>query len=391
MSKPNRKTNRAPQGAGGVCKRGDGRWQGTCTVGTNPATGKPMKKYVYAATEKECVKKLKALQAAIDNGTFVEPSRMTVAQWLDVWAAEYLGDVKGSTVTAYTVHIRNHIKPALGAVKLQALRPYDVQTFYNTVQREKGLAPKTIKNMHGAFHSALKRAVLNGYIRTNPADNAALPRAERPEIQTMPHEVIPAFIKAIQGHAFEAIYFTTLFTGIRKGEVLGLTWGCVDFAAGTIHIKQQLTQSKGAHGAYIFQSPKNGKPRKITPAPAVMEQLQTRQLQQKNDQERAGALWHNPDNLVFTNTTGGHLCPQTVYKHFKRIVTDIGCPALRFHDLRHTYAVNALQAGDNIKDVQDALGHHTAAFTLDVYGHVTEHMRQASANRMQNLIESMTQ
>ena len=252
MPKTDRKTNRAPQGAGGVCKRSDGRWQGTYTIGTNPGTGKPVKKYVYAPTEKECVKKLKALQAAIDNGTYTEPTRMTVSQWLDIWAEEYLQEVKGSTLDTYKAHIRNHIKPALGAMKLQDLKPHDVQKFYNTMHREKGHSPKTLKNLHGVFHSALKRAVLNGYIRQNPSDNATFPRSERAEIQTLPKDVLPAFLQAMQGHQFEAIYYTTLFTGLRKGEVLGLAWDAVDFVAGTITIKQQLTQEQGSKGAFIL-------------------------------------------------------------------------------------------------------------------------------------------
>jgi len=116
-----RKTNRAPQGAGGVCKRSDGRWQGTYTIGTNPGTGKPMKKYVYGQSEKECVNKLKALQAAVDSGVFIEPSCMTVGQLLNIWTAEYLGGVKPNTAYEYKAHIKNHIKPALGAVRLQKL------------------------------------------------------------------------------------------------------------------------------------------------------------------------------------------------------------------------------------------------------------------------------
>jgi len=142
MPKTERKTNRAPQGAGGICKRSDGRWQGTYTVGTNPGTGKPMKKYVYAQSEKECVKKLKALQAAVDNGAFIEPSRMTITQWLDIWTAEYLGGVKPNTKYDYERALENYIKPALGAVKLQKLKPHTVQQCYNSMQRDRGLSQR---------------------------------------------------------------------------------------------------------------------------------------------------------------------------------------------------------------------------------------------------------
>ena len=103
--------------------------------------------------------------------------------------------------------------------------------------------------------------------------------------------------------------------------------------------------------------------------------------------DRAGSAWSNPFNLVFTNALGRNLCAQTVYLHFKKLAAAAGVPSARFHDLRHSYAVAALRSGDDIKTVQENLGHHTAAFTLDTYAHVTEQMRRESAHRMDSFIE----
>ena len=387
MPKTDRKTNRAPQGAGGVCKRSDGRWQGTYTIGTDPGTGKPMKKYVYARSEKECVKKLQALQAAINSGTFQQPNRMTVGQWLDVWADEYLGGVKPGTVKTYKVQIRMHIKPALGAVKLQKLVPHAIQAFYNSLQRDKGLSPKTVKNIHGVFHGALEQAAALDYIRFNPADKCKMPRVERKEVAVLPEGKIPAFVQQAGQDVYGTLMYATLFTGLRESEALGLTWDCVDFEGGNIRIKQQLQRNTEAD-TYELGPLKNDKPRLITPAPTVMQRLRTRSVQQKRDRLRAGPAWDNPLNLVFTNEFGKNLIQRTVVKKFKDVAAAIEEPELRFHDLRHTYAVNALQSGDDIKTVQDALGHHTAAFTLDTYGHVTARMKQASAERMEQFIKA---
>ncbi|MDR2167334.1 MAG: tyrosine-type recombinase/integrase [Clostridiales bacterium] len=104
---------------------------------------------------------------------------------------------------------------------------------------------------------------------------------------------------------------------------------------------------------------------------------------------QAGEAWNNPDNLVFTNELGEHLKHVTAYKNFKRIVKDLDLKTTRFHDLRHTYAVTSLQSGDDVKTVQENLGHHTAAFTLDIYGHVSERMKQDSANRMEQFIQGI--
>ena len=104
---------------------------------------------------------------------------------------------------------------------------------------------------------------------------------------------------------------------------------------------------------------------------------------------KAGPIWEDA-GLVFTNELGHNLSAQTVYLHFKKLAAEAGYPNARFHDLRHSYAVAALQSGDDIKTVQENLGHHTAAFTLDVYGHVTEQMKQASADRMEQFIKGVS-
>ena len=105
---------------------------------------------------------------------------------------------------------------------------------------------------------------------------------------------------------------------------------------------------------------------------------------------KAGPLWSNPKNLVFTDELGNHLTKSVVYRTYKSLVKSIGRPEARFHDLRHSYAVAAIRSGDDIKTVQTNLGHATATFTLDVYGHVTDNMKQESAQRMENFIKSVS-
>lgn len=134
---------------------------------------------------------------------------------------------------------------------------------------------------------------------------------------------------------------------------------------------------------------KNDKPRTIMPAKFVMDLLLAQRSKQSRWQLLAGELWQNPHNLVFTNELGGHLYRGTVYKNFKDIACEMGLPNMRFHDLRHSYAVASIRAGDDIKTVQSNLGHHTAAFTLDVYGHATDQMKQESANRMDRFIQGL--
>lgn len=386
---------KAAKNSGTIRHRSDGRWEARYTVGVDPGTGKQIQKSVYGKTQKEVRKKLTEKLSQLDQGIYTEPAKLTVGGWLDIWLAEYVqGKVKPFTVDSYRVQIETHIKPALGAVKLAALNTPAIQKFYNQLGQPQGeraaLSPKTIKNIHGVFHSALKKAAALRYIPYNPSDACELPRMEKKEIQPLDDAAIAALLKAVEGDRFEILYKVTVFTGMREGEILGLQWDCIDFEAGTITIRRQLQKEKKKGGVHYLSDPKNSKPRTIKPARAVMQLLQHRRAQQCADQLRAGELWDNPWNLVFTNETGRHLVAGTVYKDFKRKAAEIGLPDARFHDLRHSYAVAALQAGDDVKTVQGNLGHHTASFTLDVYGHVTEKMKQQSADRMEAFIKSVS-
>lgn len=391
---------RAAAGAGTIRKRTVIRsgkeytyWEARLTVGRDPGTGKQVQRSFSGKTQKEVRERMQAAAVAVNEGTYTAPQKITVGEWLTIWEREYLGGVKPFTALNYSQNIKNHIRPALGAVKLDALNAHTIQGFYNKLGkpqgRKPGLHPKTIKNIHGVLHKALQQAVKIGYLKFNPADACELPRIERTEIKPLDSEKIRAFMEAIHGHPFEVIYLTTLFTGLRRGEVCGLTWDCVDFKKGSILINKQLQKIPNEPGKFQLVSTKNGKGRVITVAPFVMEILKKHRTRQNEARLKAGALWEDY-GFVFCDEIGEHLSPNTIYHNYKRIVASIGLPGARFHDLRHSYAVAAIQAGDDIKTVQSNLGHHTAAFTLDIYGHVTEEMKQASADRMQEFIKKVS-
>lgn len=394
-----KKNTRAAQGSGTIRKKTVTRnekqytyWEARYTEGIDPGTGKQIQRSITGKTQKEVAQKLKAVTASIDAGTYTAPSKMTTGEWLDIWSENYLGGVKPFTVVSYKGHITNHIKPALGAIKLETLSAHTIQGFYNDLGKPHGdipgLSPKTIKNIHGVLHKALQQAIAVGYIRFNPTDACTLPRIVKKELVPLNEEQSKAFLQAIKGHRFEALYTITLFTGMREGEALGLCWSCVDFDKGTILIEKQLQREKKPGGQYIFAPLKNDRSRRITPAPWVMQLLKSHKAAQIEQQLKVGELWEDTD-FVFTNEVGHHLAIHTIYKDFKKVVTAIGCPNIRFHDLRHAYAVAAIRSGDDIKTVQGNLGHATAAFTLDVYGHVTDQMKQESAQRMENYIKEV--
>lgn len=367
-------------------------WEARYTAGRDPKTGKQRQRSVTGKTQAEVAQKLREITAEIGQGIFQDACEITVGQWLRIWEKDYLRDVKIRTLETYQTLVRVHLRPELGHMKLESLNTPTIQHFYNGLS-EKGLSPKSIKNIHGVLHRALQQAVAIGYLRSNPSDACSLPRVERRELTPLDDEAIRYFMEAVAGHPFEILYLTALFTGMREGEVLGLSWNCVDFSAGTLLINKQLqrTMDVDAKGKrlYALSSPKNGKVRRITPAVFVMELLRRQRARQAEWKLRAGPAWENTE-LVFTDELGGYITPYTVYHCFKKIVAEIGYPHIRFHDLRHSYAVAAIRSGDDIKTVQGNLGHATAAFTLDVYGHITDQMQRESAARMDRFIKRIS-
>ena len=154
---------------------------------------------------------------------------MTLGEWLDIWVENYLGACKPRTKQIYESDIRVHIKPALGAVRMENLLPHTVQTFYNALASDKddkpGLSAKTIKNIHGVLHQALKQAVLNGYIRTNPSDACTLPRGQKAEIKPLDEDDVAAFIRVIHGGFHPPCFGGLTITAtslLRRGEESGI-------------------------------------------------------------------------------------------------------------------------------------------------------------------------
>jgi len=385
------RTKNTRSAAGSIRQRPDGKWEGRYTVGTDSGTGKPVRKSVYGDTQKAVRQKLTEIQRSIDLGTYQTPDKTTVSQWMDTWMETFCkARVKPLTYSAYERAIKNHIKPAVGAIKLQALRGIHIQKLYNDMISS-GKSPKTVKNISAIMHKAFSVAQKQGMIVGNPCDAAELPKVHHKEIKPLTDSEIPLFLKAIDGHPLRNAYALCLFAGLREGECLGLSWDNLDFHNNRITICQQLQEQK-QKGAqyYVADSTKGGKSRTIEPPEIAFQYLKAERARQAENQLAAGSLWNNPHNLVFTNELGRHLTFDVFYRHFKKIAASIGRPDARPHDLRHTAATVAIASGADIKSVQDLMGHATAAFTLNVYAHTSDQMRKDTAARVQEYYDNLT-
>ena len=376
-------------------KRKDGSiyeyWEGRMTLSYDPSTRQQIMKTFTGATREEVLLKMRS--SGIEPVTVEKTESLLLKAWLETWQNEYLEGVKASTAYLYGQDIALYILPHLGQYHLDELTTTIVQRFYNQLLHppsgKKPLSPKTIRCIHGVLHQALDQAVNTGVLQSNPSSACKLPKVHKKEVVPMEDSQIRSFLERIKDHPHEYIYKITLFTGLREGEILGLTWDCVDMKRGVLTVKQQLRKEQQKGGKYYFSSTKNDKRRTIALSPSVVR-LFKYQKQKQLLMESAASEWEK-SNLVFTNAKGGFLSYRTVYDCYKRIVKKMGCPELRFHDLRHQYAVIAIKNGDDIKTIQGNLGHATAAFTLDVYGHVTEEMKRNSADRMESYMQALSE
>ena len=373
---------------GSIRQRSDGRWEARITIGIDPKTGKPKRRSIYGSSQAEVRKQLTKLTKAIDEGTYQEPNKLTVGQWLDNWLITYCHNLKPLTQSSYKVVINKHLLPNIGGIKLQDLRPIHIQKFYNDLV-DSGYSPKTVSNIGGVLGKALSDAFKEMLIPFNPCDHVTLPKKVRKEIKPLSDSEIPLFLEAIKSDPFENAFAVALFAGLREGELLGLCWDNVDFENKRLHICQQLQKEKSSPKYYILKTTKSGADRTIQPPYICFEYLHAEKIRQLNNQFSAGRAWNNNDNLVFTDNLGSHLAFFTFWKHFKTIAEKIGRPDARPHDLRHSCATLALAAGSDIKSVQGLMGHSTPSFTLSVYAHSSAKMQEDTAARMQNYYDNL--
>lgn len=397
---------RGPRGGGMIRQRPDGRWEARYTVGRDPGTGKQVQKSVYGKTQDEVRRKLNEATKDIDDGVYANSGSMTVSAWMDIWLKEYTGNLKDTTLRSYTDNTELHIKPGLGAVKIDKLTPTMIQRFYNKTLEsgrrfaegrkvdattDRSLSPKTIKNIHTVLHKALKQATKppGSLIKYNPSDAVELPKIVQKEKAVLNEDQISALLHELEGNWHYPMFYLDLFCGLRRGELLGLQWKNVDFERRTISVVGQIQRERKKGGQLRIVPLKNNKTRTIYPPTSVFEVLEEHRALQ--DELKATVLskgeeWKDT-GAVFTNDHGGWLEGSAVYRCLIKHLKNIGIDDVNLHGLRHTYATASISEGVDVKTLQESLGHHDPGFTLRVYGHAIETMKRSAAEKMDGYSE----
>lgn len=356
----------------------DGRWVASIHLGY--LGGKRQRRSFYGATQAEVLAKLQKAHATLRSGLPIPPERLTVGHLLDQWLAEAVKPKnQPSTYRRHSDLVRVHLKPALGHVRLAKLTPGQVQTMINA-KLAAGLSPRTVQYVRGILRTALGRAMRWGYIGINVAALTDPPKVPRHEVAALSTGEARALLAAVEEHRLSALFVTALATGMRQGELLGVSWKDIDLDAGTLRVTRSLQR---VNGAYALLDPKTSKSRRLVALPEVaVEALRAQRDLQTSEKNAAKAEWEDGWDLVFTTPFGRPLHGPTVTRQFQAALKVAGLPRQRFHDLRHGAASIWRGQGTELKVVQEALGHATISVTADVYGHLLPQLQRDAARRM---------
>ncbi|MEM0138522.1 MAG: site-specific integrase [Thermoplasmatales archaeon] len=353
-----------------------GYYRVTVEAGRDPATGnrKRVVRYVHGR-EAEAKDLLAKLMAEINSDTYLKPNKITVAQWLDTWLREYKSiDLRQTSLESYTQMINTHVVPSIGAMPLQALRPEHLQALYQRKLLQEGKSARTVQYLHRIINGALKQAVASKLLATNPNAATRPPAVKRPEPNTLPPDDFNSFLSVLEGERLRAAYITLLGTGLRRGEVLGLRRMDIDLHQKIIHVRQQVVKTN--HGTAIVL-PKTDKSRRAIPIPGLVAQVLAQHMEKM---DRNGAC--SPDSLVFPSLAGTPIHPRNFHRKYKQLLHRAGLPNLRLHDLRHTYATRLLELGEDIRVIQELLGHSSYNLTANTYSHVGQTLKVRAVTKL---------
>lgn len=369
------------------CKSGKhkGRWIGQLVIGTNPDTGKPKRKSFYGKTRAEVKEKMREYQEEMAQGLDIMGQEQTFGEWILFWMDNYKKiELRLSTWENYMRSIKNHIYPALGHIPLRDLKTDDIQNLYNRMIKE-GRAPATVRRNHQIINSCLKQAVENRLLSWNPAEAAKLPKLTDTKVRAMTFEEMSKFLSVLQEDRWGAAFLCLLGTGLRMGELLALRWQDVDLDKQILHVRQALVRTK-EKGVY-FDEPKTEKSKRAIPIPGeVVEALKKHRIQQFQLRLAVGEKYQNHD-LVFATSVGTPIYPRYFTRKFYKLRDKAGIPKdINLHALRHTYATRLLEQGENLKTVQELLGHTDISTTANTYSHVSIEVKQKAAAKMDKLL-----
>jgi integrase len=364
-------------------------------AGKSPDTGKRRQvKETINGTKRDAENRLNEVLSDIKKGNYIKPSKVTLAVHLENWLRDYVKpQLAPRTAEGYEHSVRAHIAPSfLGDMMLTDIRPEHLLRYYAekgaTGRRDNkgGLSQRTVRHHHEILYTAFDRAIENGLIGLNPAKRVKAPRYQKIEQHYLDSDGIKRVLECAKETYFYALYYTALFTGMRRSELLALRWIDIDLTLGQISISRGLHHLRT--GEIVYRQPKSAKGSRLIPMPPSLSlELKAHKDEQTDSFLRMGRLLKETD-LIFCRLIKDAqtkqfvvtpLLPDTVTATWTKIVERAGYPGVRLHDARHSHASLLLEQGIHPKIVQERLGHSSIQITLDTYSHIMPGLQRAAA------------
>lgn len=391
-----RAKNKRPNNEGSIRQRPDGRWEARYVAGTK-SDGSPLRRSVYGDTQEEVSKKLLEVRKQLEDGLYVEPIKITISSWLDTWLKVYVMPTKrNNTIGAYKNVIDRHIKPEIGAIKLQKLRTDHVQAALNAMTA-KGIAPATVIKAKNVLHGALKQAVINNLLPRNVSEGVAVPKLEQEDVNPLTPDEQRRFLEALPATTTGRALAFILRTGLRVGELCGLRWKDID--GDFFEVRQTIRRTpifdQQSEGGDVDKKPKTslqtGKPKTVAgkrqvpiseKALAVLDDQRRAQVEMRL---KAGSTWAN-NGLIFSADNGNPLEVRNISRTLYKVLEQIGASRRGVHALRHTFATRWIEAGNDVRTLADILGHANVATTLKLYVHSSKDTKRRGMDALDKFI-----
>jgi integrase len=372
---------------GSIAPRGKGIWR---LRYEGPPDGKGRRKQLSATvhgTKAQAQSRQRDLMQAVEKNGYVEPSRLTVAQYMQRWLSAYAAShVRPSTLQGYAGCVRRYIVPCLGGVPLARLASHHIQGMYATMTNA-GLSPNTQRQAHAVLFEALDHAMQQKppLLVSNPANAKDLaPKRVRKEMASWDVETARKFASELTTGVYADLFHLALQTGMRRSELCGLKWDALDLERGQLAVRRVLLHINGK--GMVLDQPKTPRSRRtITLSRSSVERLRRIRTRQAEQRLSLGSAWRD-EGYVFTMKDGRPADPDNVSHVFEDLLRKHRLPKIRLHDLRHLHATILLAAGVNVKVISERLGHHSAAFTMDTYAHVLDNMQREAADKTDALL-----
>jgi integrase len=365
---------------GHIRERSPGHW--AIVIDTHdPATGKRRRKWhSFRGTKRQAQVECAKLIAEAQTGTALDPSRVTLREYLERWLTHIATQITPKTEECYREIVENRIVPALGNVTLAKLRPEQIaQAYADALARGgrdgTGLSPRSVQMMHRTLAQAFKQAVKWQLLASNPAAACNGPRVERREMKVLDMAATASLIQFARGSRIYVPVLLLALCGLRRGEAVALRWNRLDLDAGRMSVSTSIEQT--AQGLRE-KPPKGGRPRSVILPAFLIDELRKHRIKQAEDLLRLGV--RQTDNThICLREDGNPWPPRLITRAFVSLIRASGLPRVRLHDLRHGHATHLLAANTHPKVVQERLGHASIELTLNVYSHVLPSMQEDAA------------